>query len=114
MLNPPLPHPTPPFSGMNAVHEVSEGMPFCRLTLYIDLHSGVSVRFRITLGQNRTAGDSDVVFLQKTPPPPKGLGPSLAYHSIVVLCPLAWLRDRPPHRDVVSHDRPWEHLPMEL
>lgn len=69
MLNPPLPHPTPPFSGMNAVHEVSEGMPFCRLTLYIDLHSGVSVRFRITLGQNRTAGDSDVVFLQKTPPP---------------------------------------------
>lgn len=66
MLNPPLPHPTPPFSGMNAVHEVSEGMPFCRLTLYIDLHSGVSVRFRITLGQNRTAGDSDVVFLQRT------------------------------------------------
>lgn len=31
----------PPFSGMDAVHEVSEGTPFCRLTLYIDLHSGV-------------------------------------------------------------------------
>lgn len=70
------------------------------------------MRFKITLGQNRTAGDSDVVFLQYSPP--KGLGPSLAYHSIVVLCPLAWLRDRPPHRDVVSHDRPWEHSPMEL
>lgn len=69
----------PPFSGMDAVHEVSEGTSFCRLTLYIDLHSGVFCEVGDhwgRTGQLGTDAATDIVLFQQIPPPPKGLYPS--------------------------------------
>lgn len=57
-------------------------------------------------------------FLQQTPP--KSCALFLLAGWVAILCPLAWLRaqvglrDWAPHRDVVSHDRLWEHLLVEL
>lgn len=68
----------PPFSGMDAVHEVSEGTSFCRLTLYIDLHSGVFCEVGDhwgRTGQLGTDAATDIVLSQQIPPP-KGLYPS--------------------------------------
>lgn len=52
--------------------------------------------------------------------PPKACDPLLPTPQLWSSAPLAWLRaqvglrDWPPHRDVVSQDRPWEPLPVEL
>ncbi|OBS72143.1 hypothetical protein A6R68_13280 [Neotoma lepida] len=67
---------------MDAVHEVSEGTSFCRLTLYIDLHSGVFCEVGDHTGAEQASRE------QMWPPTCLCVWPSLWQHSHIPQRPL--------------------------